>query len=52
MFMEYDIPRGEKNFSFKVVNTISLLAKRIADENTTPCTIVKFVIGGKVCGIT
>jgi hypothetical protein len=50
--MEYDILGGEKIFSFKVVNIVSLLSKRITDENTTLYTIGKFVIGGKVCGIT
>ena len=51
MFMENDISRGKNFLAIKVIDTVTFLPKRISNEDATPCTIIKFVIGGEICGI-
>ena len=50
--MKDDITRSNKFLAFKIVNSVTLLPKRIANEDATSGTTIKFVGGGEVGGIT
>lgn len=51
IFMESKVLKSKKILAFKIINSITLLPKRISNENATWCLGIKFVIGGEIGGI-